>query len=90
MKIIAETALTSALFGIFIFLQVSSDPFHFAFVEDRLGFSAADRTFQYSVAHLVLIGIRDREIGDNIVELVALTQIHAYHCGVPGACMGKR
>lgn len=47
-----------ALVGIFIFLQVSSDPFHFAFLEDRLGFSAADRTFQYSVVHFVLIGIR--------------------------------
>jgi hypothetical protein len=90
MKIIAETALTSVLFGIFIFLQVSSDPLHFVSFEDRLDLSAADRTFQYSVVHLVLIGIRHREIGDNIVELVALTQIHAYHCGIPGGCVGER
>jgi hypothetical protein len=48
MKIIAETALTSVLFGIFIFLQVSSDPLHFAYSKTASAFPS--RIARFSTA----------------------------------------
>ena len=58
--------------------------------EDRIDLSVADRAFERGVVLFVLVGVRDGESDERLVERVALPHVPADQRGIPGARVGER